>query len=183
MQETFWTLRVAVPTGESQRGHGSPWTDPQVPKWRGTDWFCFFKKLLRFLLLLFCVVLLNCLFSSAETKVPMVQLEWTFMLHFSPSSHPNQSPLLLQRNSRLCSFCDTAWRPQGARGRLLDSSCCSGAAAQRTPVSVLPSSQGSPGGCRKLGTVCWTTPVVPAQQLLGQQCQSFPFPQSSGKKR
>ena len=127
-----------------------------------------FQKLLRFLFLLFCVVLLNCLLSDAETKVPMDQLQWTFMLRFSPSSHPNPSPLLLQRNSRLCSFCDTAWRPQGAQGCLLDSSCCPGAAAQRTPVPVLPSSQGSPGGCRKLGTVCWTTPVVPAQQLLGQ---------------
>jgi len=41
----------------------------------------------------------------------------------------------------------------------------------------------SPEGCTELRAFCWTCLVVPAQQLLGQQCQSFPFPQSSGKKR
>ena len=120
------------------------------------------KSFRSLLSLQFGTVLLNCFLSWFDTKVPVEQLEWTFMLHFSPSFHPNPSPLLLQRNSRLCSFCDTAWRPQGARGRLLDSSCCPGAAAQRTPVPVLPSSQGSPGGCTELRVICWTCLVVPA---------------------
>ena len=46
-----------------------------------------------------------------------------------------------------------------------------------------PHPQGSLGGRRELGAIHWTCLLVPAQQLLGQQCQSFPFPQSWGKKR
>ena len=49
----------AVPTGESRRVNGSPRADPQVPKRRGTDWLCFFKKLLRF----FIVIILCCPFK------------------------------------------------------------------------------------------------------------------------
>ena len=42
-----WALTLrgrAIPTGESKRGHGSPQADPQLPTWRGTDCFCFFKN-------------------------------------------------------------------------------------------------------------------------------------------
>lgn len=44
----------------------------------------------------------------------MEQLEWTSGLNFNSSSCPNQSLLLLQRNSCICSFSDATWRPQRA---------------------------------------------------------------------
>lgn len=104
-----------ISTGENGRGHGNSQADCQVPKWRGMDWFCYLKKCLGF----YYFELSFKIDEMLKQKSLLEQLEWNFLLHFSSSFHPNQSPLVIQRNSCLCSFSVTAWKLQGSRGHLL----------------------------------------------------------------
>lgn len=104
------------------------------------------------------------------------------MLKVSPSSCLNQSLLLLQRNSCLCSFSDITWRLQGAWDHLLGFSCCPGTTARRTPVPVLLSSSGltwrlqQSWGCPLDFSCCPGTaaqrmpvPVLPFSSELGEE--------------
>ena len=137
------------------------------------------EKSFRFLLSLqFCIVLLSCLSSWFDTKVPMEHLEWTFMLNASPSSCPNQSLLLLQWKLPL----DLLWcclEAAGTRCHLLGSSHCPDTAADGTSVPVLPSSSGLPGGCMEVRAVRWTPPIVPVRKHRGHHCQPCLIPQGS----
>ena len=145
------------------RGTGVPGWTLKFQKRRDTYWFSFIITIFYCPFKLFIVL--------SWRKVLMEQLEWTSGLNFNSSSCPNQSLLLLQRNSCICSFSDATWRPQRAH------SCPHNSSVDTGPS--FPFAQGSPGGCRELRAICRTLPVVTAQQLRGHQSQSCPLPQGS----
>lgn len=106
------------------------------------------------------------------------------MLNAISSSHPKQSLPLLQWKaaSLLCLVLPGSHRELGAVHCI---PAGPDAAAERTPVlsQSCPLPWDLPGGRRELEAICWSPPVVPVQKHRGQQFQSFPFPQSLGRKR
>lgn len=117
-----------ISTGENGRGHGNSQADCQVPKWRGMDWFCYLKKCLGF----YYFELSFKIDEMLKQKSLLEQLEWNFLLHFSSSFHPNQSPLVIQGTAASVASLSL---PGSCRG--LGAICYASTAAQRMPVTVL----------------------------------------------